>query len=66
LLSSWDVVTGLDYEALLLLVVEPSGLPRPPVVKHIGVWDEPVGLDAVYGDAEDSTGDHHPDFGILL
>lgn len=66
MLSSWDVIAGLNYEALLLLVVEPSGLPWPPMVQHIGIWNKPVSLDAVHSDTEDSTGDHHPDFRILL
>jgi hypothetical protein len=65
LLSPLDVVEGLDHEAAAVVRVVPGRLPWALVVEHVRVGNEAVGLHALYLDAEDATGDHHADLGVL-
>ena len=66
LLTSGDIVTRLNNEALSLIAVIPSGLPRSLVVEHVCVWDESISLHTLDGDAEDPARDHHSDLRVLL
>ena len=36
------------------------------MVKHVSVRNKSVCLDTLYLDAEDATGDHHADLGVLF
>ena len=63
--SSGDIITSLDDESFLVLVVVPSGLPWSLMVEHICVWHEPISLDVVHCDAENSAGNHHSNFRIF-
>jgi hypothetical protein len=65
LLSPLDVVEGLDHEAATVVRVVPGRLAWALVVEHVRVGNEAVGLHPLYLDAEDATGDHHADLGIL-
>jgi hypothetical protein len=36
------------------------------VVQHVSVWHETICFHTVYGDAENSAGNHHAHLGVLL
>ena len=60
MLATLYVLQRLDDEALPVICVRPARLARPLVVKHVGVGDEAVCLDALDLDAKDATCHHHP------
>jgi hypothetical protein len=59
LLTSLDVIEGLDDEATAVICVVPRCLPWALVIKHVGICDEAISLDTFNLDAKDATRDHH-------
>lgn len=59
LLTSLDVIEGLDDEATAVICVVPRCLPWALVIKHVGICDEAISLDTLNLDAKDATRDHH-------
>lgn len=65
LISSLDVINGLNDETSLLVCVGPTRLAGAFVVEHVRISHEPVSLDAFDLDTEDTTGDHHSNLRIF-
>lgn len=55
LVTSLDVVEGINDEAAFVVGVVPSRLPWSPVVEHVCVGNKAIGLDAFDLDAENTT-----------
>ena len=66
LLTTLDVLEGLNDETLAVVSVRPARLTGSLVVQHICVGDESISLHSLDIDAEDATGNHHSNLGVLL
>ena len=54
LVSSLDIIEGIDDEAAFVVGVVPGCLPWPPVIEHVCIGNEAIGLDAFNLDAENT------------
>ena len=54
LVSSLDVIEGIDNEAAFVVGVVPGRLPWPPVIEHVCIGDKAIGLDTFNLDAENT------------
>lgn len=54
LVTSLDVIEGIDDEATFVIGVVPSRLPWPPVIEHVCIGNKAIGLNALDLDAENT------------
>ena len=54
LVTSLDVIEGIDDEAAFVIGVVPSRLPWPPVIQHVCIGNKAIGLNAFNLDAENT------------
>ena len=54
LVTSLDVIEGIDDEAAFVIGVVPSRLPWPPVIEHVCIGNKAIGLNAFDLDAENT------------
>jgi hypothetical protein len=54
LVTSLDVIEGIDDEAAFVIGVVPSRLPWPPVIQHVCIGNKAIGLNAFDLDAENT------------
>jgi len=54
LVTSLDVIEGIDNEAAFVVGVVPGCLPWPPVIEHVCIGDKAIGLNALDLDAENT------------
>ena len=66
LLTTLYVLKSLNNEALPVVGVRPTRLPRPFVVKHVGVGDKAIRLGTLDLDAKYAARHHHPNLRVLL
>jgi hypothetical protein len=66
LIASLNVVTCLNDESLSLVAIIPGGLPWSFVIQHISVWYKTISFNSIDCNTENSAGNHHPYFRILL
>ena len=65
LLSSLDIVQGINHKPTSIISVVPCSLPGTFVVKHVCVGYEAIGLDTLNLDAKYTTRYHHTDFRVF-
>jgi hypothetical protein len=54
LVTSLDVIEGIDDEATFVIGVVPSRLPWPPMIEHVCIGNKAIGLNAFDLDAENT------------
>ena len=54
LVTSLDVIEGIDDEAAFVIGVVPSRLPWPPMIEHVCIGNKAIGLNAFDLDAENT------------
>ena len=66
LVSTLNILKGLDDKATSLVIELPSRLTWSSVIQHIGVRYKAISFMAIHADAENTTRHHHPHLTILL
>jgi hypothetical protein len=65
LLTSLDVIQGLNNKSSTVICVVPGSLSRALVVEHVSIGNKTVGLDALDLDTENTRRDHHSNLRIF-
>ena len=65
LLSSFDIVKSLDYEATTIVCIVPSCLSRALMIEHVCIGNESISLYSFNLNTKDTTWDHHANLWVL-